>query len=133
MPAPWLTCAAALNKCAIPGDCVRRRPSYKAGRFLGTRGFMARVVHASNFSRKAKGAFQHSVEHKITNGLIRNGHAVSNFSDRDVARAGTLLGHRAFGASAANRAFREFCRNVAPELIVLGHAEIIAPTTLNTV
>ena len=54
---------------------------------------MARIVHASNFGRKAKGAFQHGVEHKITNGLIRNGHAVSNFSDRDVARAGTLLGH----------------------------------------
>ena len=94
---------------------------------------MARIVHASNFSRKAKGAFQHSVEHKITNGLIRSGHAVSNFSDRDVARAGTLLGHRAFGARAANRAFREFCRSVAPELIVLGHAEIIAPATLNEV
>ncbi|MGD1035684.1 MAG: glycosyltransferase [Roseiarcus sp.] len=92
---------------------------------------MARIVHASNFSRKAKGAFQHAVEHKITNGLIRNGHAVSNFSDRDVARAGTLLGHRAFGARAANRAFREFCRSVAPELIVLGHADVISPATLS--
>ena len=92
---------------------------------------MARIVHASNFSRKAKGAFQHAVEHKITNGLIRNGHAVSNFSDRDVARAGTLLGHRVFGAGAANRAFREFCRGVAPELIVLGHADAISPATLS--
>jgi hypothetical protein len=91
---------------------------------------MARVVHASNFSRKAKGAFQHSVEHKITNGLIRNGHAVSNFSDRDVARAGTLLGHRMLGAGAANRAFRDFCRSVEPELIVLGHANTISPATL---
>ena len=62
---------------------------------------MVKIVHASNFSRKAKGAFQHSVEHKITNGLIRNGHAVSTFSDRDVARSGTLLGHRAFGGRAA--------------------------------
>ncbi len=94
---------------------------------------MARIVHASNFSRKAKGAFQHSVEHKITNGLIRNGHAVSNFSDRDVARAGTLLGHRAFGARAANRAFREFCRAVEPELILLGHANTLTPATLSDV
>lgn len=91
---------------------------------------MARVVHASNFSRKAKGAFQHSVEHKITNGLIRNGHAVATFSDRDVARAGTLLGHRAFGAKAANKAFRDFCRSVEPELILLGHANTLAAATL---
>jgi hypothetical protein len=97
---------------------------------MGKRAFMARIVHASNFSRKAKGAFQHSVEHKITNGLIRNGHAVATFSDRDVARAGTLLGHRAFGGPAANRAFRAFCRSVEPELIVLGHANTLTAATL---
>ncbi len=91
---------------------------------------MARIVHASNFSRKAKGAFQHSIEHKITNGLIRNGHAVATFSDRDVARAGTLLGHRAFGGAAANRAFRDFCRSVEPELILLGHANTLTAATL---
>ena len=91
---------------------------------------MVRIVHASNFSRKAKGAFQHSVEHKITNGLIRNGHSVSTFSDRDVARSGTLLGHRAFGGSAANRAFAEFCRSVEPELILLGHANTLTAATL---
>lgn len=94
---------------------------------------MARIVHASNFSRKAKGAFQHSVEHKISHGLIRNGHAVSYFSDRDVARSGTIFGHRAFGVPAANRAFLEFCRNVGPELILLGHADIIRPATLSEV
>jgi hypothetical protein len=91
---------------------------------------MVRIVHASNFSRKAKGAFQHSVEHKITNGLIRNGHAVSTFSDRDVARSGTLLGHRAFGLRAANRAFAEFCRSVEPDLILLGHANALTAATL---
>ncbi len=94
---------------------------------------MPRIVHASNFSRKAKGAFQHSVEHKITNGLIRNGHAVSTFSDRDVARAGTLLGHRVFGGPAANRAFREFCRGVEPDLILLGHANTLTPSTLSAI
>ena len=91
---------------------------------------MARIVHAANFSRKAKGAFQHSVEHKINNGLIRNGHAVATFSDRDVARAGTLLGHRKFGRRAANRAFAEFCRSVEPDLILLGHANMLDAATL---
>jgi hypothetical protein len=40
---------------------------------------MARILHVGNFSLKAKGAFQHSVEHKVSNGLIRNGHQVVNF------------------------------------------------------
>ena len=94
---------------------------------------MARIVHASNFGRKAKGAFQHGVEHKITNGLIRNGHAVSNFSDRDVARANTLLGHLPTGAKAANRAFLDFCLAVGPDLIVLGHADLITAETLRRI
>ena len=91
---------------------------------------MARHIHASNFGRKAKGAFQHGVKHKITNGLIRNGHAVSNFSDRDVARASTLLGHLPTGAKAVNRAFLDFCLAVGPELVVLGHADLITAETL---
>jgi hypothetical protein len=94
---------------------------------------MARIVHASNFGRKAKGAFQHGVEHKITNGLIRNGHAVSNFSDRDVARAGTMFGHLPLGKKAANRAFLDFCLAVGPDLLVLGHADLIAAETLRAI
>ena len=51
---------------------------------------MALVVHAANFGLRPKGAFQNNVERKLTNGLIRNGHQVLNFSDRDAAMAGSL-------------------------------------------
>jgi hypothetical protein len=111
--------------------CAGRRLPYTSSNSTRHRGLNVRIVHASNFSRKAKGAFQHSVEHKITNGLIRNGHAVSNFSDRDVARSGTLLGHRAFGRRAANRAFAAFCRSVVPDLVLLGHANALTAETLS--
>jgi hypothetical protein len=37
---------------------------------------MARIIHASNFGRKANGAFQHGVEFKISNRLVRNDLAV---------------------------------------------------------
>ena len=94
---------------------------------------MARIVHASNFGRKAKGAFQHGVEYKISNGLIRNGHAVTNFSDRETARAGTILGHLPLGAKAANRAFLEFCMAAGPDLIVLGHADLLTAETLHRI
>ena len=48
---------------------------------------MAVIVHASSFTVGAKGAFQHNTAIKISNGLIRNGHLVLNFSQRDVARS----------------------------------------------
>ena len=50
---------------------------------------MARIIHVGAFSLRAKGAFQHSVEHKLSNGLTRLGHQVVNFSDRQAARART--------------------------------------------
>jgi hypothetical protein len=91
---------------------------------------MAKIIHVSNFGRKAKGAFQHGVGPKLSNGLIRNGHWVANFSDRDVARAGSLLGHRKFGIGAANRELRTFCLNTAPDILLLGHADVIRPETI---
>lgn len=91
---------------------------------------MSRIVHVANFGRKPKGAFQHSVEHKISNGLTRNGHYVSNFSDRDAARSRSWLSPRKSGIAAANNALREFCYNVQPDLLLLGHADVIKPETL---
>jgi len=91
---------------------------------------MAKIIHVSNFGRKPKGAFQHSVENKLSNGLIRNGHYVANFSDRDAARQGAWIGHRKFGVSAANKMLRDFCYNIRPDLLLLGHADVIKPETL---
>jgi hypothetical protein len=91
---------------------------------------MAKILHVAHFGRKPIGAFQHSVERKLSNGLIRNGHAVVNFSDRDMARAASWLGHRKFGAGAANRELRNLCRSMEPDLLLLGHADVIAPATI---
>ena len=92
---------------------------------------MARILHVGNFSLRAKGAFQHSVEHKISNGLTRNGHQVVNFSDRDAARAGSFFGRNKLGGrGAANRTLRAFCRHMAPEAIFFGQADVITPETL---
>jgi len=78
----------------------------------------------------AKGGFQHGVAIKISNGLIRNGHLVLNFSDRDVARALSLLGHRKLGRRPANDILREFCRQHEPDILLLGHADSILPETV---
>ncbi|QUD87211.1 glycosyltransferase family protein [Phenylobacterium montanum] len=92
---------------------------------------MARILHVGNFSLKAKGAFQHSVEHKLSNGLIRNGHQVVNFSDRDAARAGSVLGRSKFGGrGAANKSLRSLCRHMGPDVVLFGQADVIAAETI---
>ncbi|HEX3885625.1 MAG TPA: glycosyltransferase [Stellaceae bacterium] len=92
---------------------------------------MAKILHVAGFSLKPKGgAFLHSVALKLSNGFIRNGHSVINFSDRDVARASALLGHRKFGVGGANKALLELCRHMEPDLLVFGHADIIRAETI---
>jgi hypothetical protein len=89
------------------------------------------VVHAANFGIRPKGAFQNNVERKLTNGLIRNGHQVLNYSDRDAAMAGSLLGpHRVGGGAYANKALTSLCLSVRPDVLILGQTDIVRPETV---
>lgn len=48
-----------------------------------------------------------------------------------MAREGSWFGgHRKFGIGSANRGLREFCYNTRPDLLLLGHADVIRPQTL---
>jgi hypothetical protein len=89
-----------------------------------------RIIHAGNFGSRAKGAFLHSVAAKLSRGLIRAGHHVVDFADRDVARAATPLGARKFGILGANRALIRLAQDMRPDLLILGHADTIRPPTL---
>lgn len=92
---------------------------------------MVLVVHASNFGVWPKGAFLNNVERKLTNGLVRGGHQVVGFSDREAAMAGSPLGPHRFGGRAyANRALSELCVAIRPDLLVLGQSDVIRPQTV---
>jgi hypothetical protein len=89
-----------------------------------------RIIHAGNFGSRAKGAFLHSVAAKLSRGLIRAGHHVVDFPDRDVARAATPFGARKLGVMGANRALTRLAHDMRPDLLVLGHADTIAAGTV---
>ncbi len=89
-----------------------------------------RVLHVGNFGSRAKGAFLHSVAPKLSRGLIRAGHQVVDFADRDVARASTVMGSRKFGTAGANRALQRLAHDMQPELLLLGHADTITADTI---
>lgn len=91
---------------------------------------LMRILHAGNFGSRAKGAFLHSVAAKLSRGMIRAGHHVVDFSDRDVARAATPFGARKLGGWGANRALMRLAHDMRPDLLVLGHADTITPDTV---
>jgi hypothetical protein len=88
------------------------------------------IVHVGGFPTGMKMAPHHSVELKLSNGLVRLGHLVLNFSDRDVARAKSWTGSRKLGRGAVNAALIEFCRAHRPDILLLGHADMIEPETV---
>jgi hypothetical protein len=88
---------------------------------------LMRILHAGNFGTRAKGAALNSIAPKLSRGLVRAGHAVVDFADRDAMRA---WGGRLLGLAGANRALTRLALDVRPDLLLLGHADTITPSTV---
>jgi glycosyltransferase involved in cell wall biosynthesis len=88
-----------------------------------------RILLIGNAGEREPGKRTYSVERKLANGLVRNGHNVLFFSDRDVARAGSVFRSSRAGRGAANAKFLEAVRNFAPDAVVAAHACLIATET----
>ena len=89
-----------------------------------------RILHVASRAERYLGARYYGIPYKINNGLIRAGHYVYWFSDRDMARYLAPIPSRKLGRGKCNKAFVEFCRNMKPEVLVLCHADIIRAETL---
>src|ERR1700722_9709291 len=89
-----------------------------------------RVLVVGNAGEREPGRRYYSVERKLANGFLRNGHSVLFFSDRDVARAGTILRSSRAGRAAANANFLEARRNYAPHATLVVHASLISTEAL---
>lgn len=91
-----------------------------------------RIIHCANFGTvRLKGCYLASMGYKLTNGLIRLGHQVLCYSDRDMEKLFGIAGNRCFFSNKKNNDnFLKFCLNVKPDLILLGHADTIKADTL---
>jgi len=89
-----------------------------------------RIVQAGHFQLRKYGKAQVSTELKLFNGFVRLKHNVQIFSERDTAAYEAPFGWRNLGRGKANRRLVETCENFQPQLLMLGHCDIIRNKTL---
>ena len=92
-----------------------------------------RIMHVTNFAERHDGRLYFvSIGQKISNGFIRSGHSVLNYSDRDMMRIG-----RGFpdyiGKKNLNKKLISAVKNYNPHLVLFGHADLIHKSTLETI
>lgn len=90
-----------------------------------------RIIHCANFDLGKDGALYNSTTaRKLTNGFVRNGHFVYDLSYRDMARFETPFRSKKLGTGRMNKRLIRICRNVRPDWLCLGHAEVVRVETL---
>ena len=92
-----------------------------------------RIVQAGHFQFRKYGKAQVSTELKLFNGFVRLNHNVQIFSERDTAAFEAPFGWRNLGKKKANRRLVETCDNFQPDLLILGHCDIIKNETLSEI
>lgn len=92
-----------------------------------------RIVHCANFSESKFGKVFYSIDRKITNGLIRNDHFVYDFSYREIAKSSTFFKRKKIGAKKMNEKLIDTIMNIKPDLLLLGHSELVYSSTLKKI
>jgi hypothetical protein len=91
-----------------------------------------KVLMVGNLFGRELGEDFYMIMPKLLHGFIRLGCNVQVFNDREAARGATPLLSTSTGRAAANRKLLQTCNNFRPDLVLLGHCELIANETLET-
>jgi len=90
-----------------------------------------RVLHIANFSLGKDGRVFYSTDRKLSAGFTRAGHFVYDISDRDMARSLSPFGSKKLGRGKLNQAVLRTVANLQPELLLLGHTDLLHEATLD--
>ena len=88
-----------------------------------------KILHVTNFNERHNGRLFYNTGKRINNGFVRLNHSVLEFSDRDI-----VIYYRKIndldGSKKLNSKLIEVISNFLPDLIVLGHADLIKRETI---
>ena len=88
-----------------------------------------RILHITNFNERHNGRLFFNTGRRINNGFIRLGNSVLEFSDRDIQKHYKSYADIS-GAKSLNDKLKITCYNYKPDLVVLGHADLISSVML---
>ena len=88
-----------------------------------------KILHVTNFNERHNGRLFYNTGKRINNGFIRLNHSVLEFSDRDIVSYYRNL-NDLNGSKKLNDKLLEVISNYVPDIIVLGHADLIKIETL---
>ena len=91
-----------------------------------------KILHVTNFNYRFDGRLFYNTGKRINNGFIQLGHAVLEFSDRDIIHDNKKI-HDLKGSISLNNKLIITCDNFKPDLIVLGHADKISKPTITAI
>ena len=83
-----------------------------------------RILHVTNFNERLDGRLFFNTGRRINNGFIRLGHSVLGFSDRDIVKYYKSIKDYN-GSKTLNEKLKSTCYNYKPDMIVLGHSDLI--------
>ena len=99
--------------------------------FTKKRKLPLRILHITNFNERLDGRLFFNTGRRINNGFIRLGHSVLGYSDRDIVKY-----YRSFkdinGSKNLNEKLKKTCYNYKPDMIVMGHSDLISPQQLGS-
>jgi len=88
-----------------------------------------KILHVTNFNERHNGRLFYNTGKRLNNGFIRLNHSVLEFSDRDIVSY-----YRKFndldGSKKLNEKILNVISNYVPDVIILGHADLIKKETL---
>jgi len=88
-----------------------------------------RILHITNFNERHNGRLYFNTGRRLNNGFIRLGHSVLEFSDRDIVSRGKSIKDFS-GSNTLNDKLIKTCYHFKPDMIVLGHADMISKDIL---
>lgn len=89
-----------------------------------------KIIHCAPFNIATKsGGALYANPVKISHGLIQNEHFVHNFDYRDMSRYFSFFRNKKHGQTKMNQFFISLIKDISPDVIIFGHAELIYPET----
>ena len=91
-----------------------------------------KILHVTNFNERHDGRLFFNTGRRINNGFIRLNHSVLEFSDRDIVSYYRSINDPS-GSNKLNEKLFNTVYNYVPDIIVLGHADLIKKETLHKI